>query len=143
MKTIAIANQKGGVGKTTVARNLAFFAIERGLRVLCVDLDPQKNFSKTLRALRERTVGDQGDELQSLTGSALFDGEAIELQPLPCGESAALVAADRELVDVASRPLEDLHAPRCAGQAGQRLRRVHHRHGPDAGESAVCRADRR
>jgi chromosome partitioning protein len=110
MKTIAIANQKGGVGKTTVARNLAFFAIERGLRVLCVDLDPQKNFSKTLRALRERTVGDQGDELQSLTGSALFDGEAIELQPLPCGESAALVAADRELVDVASRPLEDLHA---------------------------------
>ena len=68
MKTIAIANQKGGVGKTTVARNLAFFGIERGLRVLCVDLDPQKNFSKTLRALRERTLGDQGDELQSLTG---------------------------------------------------------------------------
>lgn len=114
MKTIAIANQKGGVGKTTVARNLAFFAIERGLRVLCVDLDPQKNFSKTLRALRERTVGDQGDELQSLTGSALFDGDAIELQPLPCSESAALVAADRELVDVASLPLEDLHAPRAA-----------------------------
>lgn len=114
MKTIAIANQKGGVGKTTVARNLAFFGIERGLRVLCVDLDPQRNFSKTLRALRERTVGDQGDELQSLTGSALFDGDAITLQPLRCGEYAALVAADRELVDVASRPLEDLHAPRAA-----------------------------
>ncbi|WP_414477733.1 ParA family protein [Pandoraea pnomenusa] len=75
MKTIAIANQKGGVGKTTVARNLAFFAIERGLRVLCVDLDPQKNFSKTLRALRERTVGDQGDELQSLTGKRLASTE--------------------------------------------------------------------
>lgn len=114
MKTIAIANQKGGVGKTTVARNLAFFGIERGLRVLCVDLDPQRNFSKTLRALRERTVGDQGDELKSLTGSALFDGDAITLRPLQCGEYAALVAADRELVDVASRPLEDLHAPRAA-----------------------------
>lgn len=114
MKTIAIANQKGGVGKTTVARNLAFFGIERGLRVLCVDLDPQKNFSKTLRALRERTLGDPGDELQSLTGSALFDGDAIERRPLECSENAALVAADRELVDVASRPLEDLHAPRAA-----------------------------
>lgn len=114
MKTIAIANQKGGVGKTTVARNLAFFGIERGLRVLCVDLDPQKNFSKTLRALRERILGDQGDDLHCLTGSALFDGAAIELPPLACGEGAALVAADRELVDVASRPLEDLHAPRAA-----------------------------
>ena len=114
MKTIAIANQKGGVGKTTVARNLAFFGIERGLRVLCVDLDPQKNFSKTLRAVRERTLGDQGDELQCLTGSALFDGEAIELRPLECSAHAALVVADRELVDVASRPLEDLHAPRAA-----------------------------
>lgn len=114
MKTIAIANQKGGVGKTTVARNLAFFGIERGLRVLCVDLDPQKNFSKTLRALRERTLGDQGDDLQCLTASALFDGDAIELRPLECGENAALVAADRELVDVASRPLEDLQAPRAA-----------------------------
>lgn len=114
MKTIAIANQKGGVGKTTIARNLAFFAIERGLRVLCVDFDPQKNFSKTLRALRERTLGDLGEDLPSLTGSALFDGDTIELQPLACGESAGLVAADRELVDVARRPLEDLHAPRAA-----------------------------
>ena len=92
MKTIAIANQKGGVGKTTVARNLAFFAIERGLRVLCVDLDPQKNFSKTLRALRERTVGDQGDELQSLTGSALFDGRSLEVSSWPMGMFRAWVA---------------------------------------------------
>lgn len=114
MKKIAIANQKGGVGKTTLARNLAFFGIERGLRVLCVDLDPQKNFSKTLRALRERNLGDQGDELQSLTGSTLFDGTATKLRPLDCGNGAGLVAADRELVDVASRPLEDLHAPRAA-----------------------------
>lgn len=115
MKTFAIANQKGGVGKTTLARNVAFYAMERNLRTLCVDLDPQKNFSKTLKSVREREVGDLGDELQSLTASALFDGEAVNLlQPLPCGEFAALIGADRELVDVASRPLEDLFAPRAA-----------------------------
>lgn len=115
MKTFAIANQKGGVGKTTLARNVAFYAMERNLRTLCVDLDPQKNFSKTLKSVRERALGDLGDELQSLTASALFDGEAVNLlQPLPCGEFAALIGADRELVDVASRPLEDLHAPRAA-----------------------------
>ncbi len=114
MKTFAIANQKGGVGKSTVSRNLAFFAIDRGLRVLCVDFDAQKNFSKTLRSLREREVGDRGEDVQSLTASALFDGQSIKLKPLACGAMAALVAADRELVDVASRPLEDLHAPRRA-----------------------------
>lgn len=114
MKTIAIANQKGGVGKTTVARNLAFFAIERGLRVLCVDLDPQMNFTKTFRALRERNVGDRGDNLHSLTSRALFDDESAALQPLQCGDQAALVAAGRELVDVGSLPLECLHAPRAA-----------------------------
>ena len=114
MKIFAYANQKGGVGKTTNARNFAFYAAERGYRVLCVDMDPQKNFSKTFRQHRERLIGDAGGDAESLTASGLFDGGAITLSPLDCGAGMALVTADRELVDVVTRPIEDLHGPRAA-----------------------------
>src|ERR671917_2961690 len=44
-KVISIANQKGGVGKTTCSINLGGALAELGYRVLCVDMDPQANLT--------------------------------------------------------------------------------------------------
>jgi chromosome partitioning protein len=72
MKTLVLANQKGGVGKSAIATLLTHYLHQQGRRVLAIDLDHQGNFSQPLRLSRRATLAGFGaDRLLTESVAAL------------------------------------------------------------------------
>lgn len=119
-RTMVIANQKGGVGKTTTAVNLATALALGGLRVLVIDLDPQGNASTALGV--EHSEGIQGT-YEVLSGEISI-AELVQRSPEAPGlwvlpATMDLAGAEIGLVNVAGRESRLLHALRDFQQAHQ------------------------
>lgn len=103
--SIAFANQKGGVGKTTFSTQLAFYLkLKKHKRVLLIDMDAQGNSTGTLLA---------GEELTSTNTQDLFNEELekVEVQTTPRGIDIIGTLATPEAYDVEALPLEKVMNP--------------------------------
>ncbi len=112
-RVIAVANQKGGVGKTTTAVNLSACLAALGKKILLFDLDPQANatsglgLEKVEGASAYRTLLGQGSLLDKVQKTAYDRLDIIPSEVDMCGADIELVRTEHHLqrVSLALRPL--------------------------------------
>src|SRR6266516_2628385 len=114
MKIIAIANQKGGVGKTTTAVNLGASLAELGHRILIIDLDPQANATSSF--------GLQAVEQTSLYEPLLGDASITERIFPTERESLFIVPSD---LDLAGAEVEIARMPNHLTRLAETLQPLH------------------
>ena len=104
MRVVTVANQKGGVGKTTTTVNVAAALAQAGLRVLVIDLDPQGNASTALGVPHHRDIPGVYDVLIGAAPLAEIVQACPDIAGLTCAPATIdLAGAEIELVALVAR----------------------------------------
>lgn len=110
-RIISFANQKGGVGKSTLCIQMAFYLLERGHRVLVIDMDGQGNTSSRLA----RREGEDEAKYYGTKTSELFAPKLKNIKVMHCPYGMDLIHTpknDPDLFEMEAIPLDQVINPR-------------------------------